>query len=369
MLQRLQHIPAQTKPMAGAGAGGPAFGQSLVDYPSLCRVFMPCIANPGRALTFEPFALLVDACDRECLVLSAMQRKKTCELLVGMIGDVVPSAAPPSTKTLLPHQRQLLLAKVQAVFRVSRTNCGPFAVVGLCHMASDDVRWDLDKFQASVTGRKVTPAHFLATHRPAFKRTWTEVALFVHGAMHLEAGTRRDGAPICDPEATVQAALDTVHGVFQAAARGSAHRQRRSAVRAAALMDKMKPKAACHSVVKQFTAAEVAALNMSRDPANRLEWNSDTALLRLHCCYPDCPDFLGRKFASRKHLAAHLGPGRYTGNYLQGFHVKALPLARKCASVQELRAKLQPHFPKAQWEAAPHLDAQIESVFHFVHRV
>ncbi|KAJ3106294.1 hypothetical protein HK100_003755, partial [Physocladia obscura] len=78
-----------------------------------------------------------------------------------------------------------------------------------------------------------------------------------------------------------------------------------------------------------FNYAEIIALNKSRPPTDQLELIPESGLLKHHCCFEKCPDYLvnqateSDKIFNRRHgLFAHFKwyfmPSHL---YIPGFHV------------------------------------------------
>ena len=139
----------------------------------------------------------------------------------------------------------------------------------------------------------------------------------------------------------------------------------------AALVERCLPFATYHTTPRLFTPDVVDDLNASRPRDNQLEW-LPTGLLRHHCCYPECPDFLGPAFRhaskpeSRLALMRHLAPNWTLLNYVPTFHVMAQALARRSgASLAEFARAMDAHFAgKPAYDALPNKDAQVEAAWH-----
>jgi hypothetical protein len=231
-------------------------------------------------------------------------------------------------------ERKLLLDSVRALmFQVRRTNCSPFAIIGLFYWLDDGQdghgHGDLTMFQKLVADGAVVPSRFLHLFHPTWRSTWTELALGLYGVMHHQGFSRREDAVgfTRDPKAVVADGLAYVVRLREVAKEMMVRAEFRKSKRSKELAAKCAAFAIYHRVVRHFSQEEVHELNKSRPADNQLTWDPKTLLLVGHCCYPECPEFL-KTSMSRFRLFNHFARDRDLGNCVAKFHEIAVEVLR-----------------------------------------
>jgi hypothetical protein len=89
-----------------------------------------------------------------------------------------------------------------------------------------------------------------------------------------------------------------------------------------------------------FSIKEVEQLNSKRKPEDQLE-RLECGLLKHHCCFPECPDYLtdfateyDKKKNTRKGINKHLKINMLLDNYYKGIHQEAKKLCLKHVTKQ-----------------------------------
>jgi hypothetical protein len=111
-------------------------------------------------------------------------------------------------------------------------------------------------------------------------------------------------------------------------------------------------------VPKVFTKDEVDELNRTRKKDNQLE-RLDNGLLKHHCCFPECPDYLDKSFATDKDIKTHKRTGLFlhlkiiavTDRYYKGIHSAAKKQIMRKVTYQRFLEEMYSQFIKDNLES------------------
>ncbi|CAK0851034.1 unnamed protein product, partial [Prorocentrum cordatum] len=220
-------------------------------------------------------------------------------------------------------------------FAMGRTNCSPQGVVGslLLRLAAGALGPTVGaaagpEAAAAVAGRlwrrEVSMRAFIEAVLPGTDPPLVQAALYAQGLRYHSARDRAGGVtPLSQPERILRElareqrrAAHTRALVEQLAAQRAGRRKdARSAQRRARLLEFC---AVHRGLPRLFSLAEVEELNAGRPPGDQLEL-LPTGLLKHHCCFPACPQYLADlrtdKDSDRREEAAAAGggPGQAAG--------------------------------------------------------
>jgi hypothetical protein len=303
--------------VAGATAGRhPRASTELIDYPSLVEVWAH---GPTK---FDPFDLLVEAVCRECRAYVRTVHKDPGAILSELFRDANPETA--AGRATLMRRTSWFFSKFRA------TNCSPFAVVAMDAYTRDPATF-VDRIKAD----DVTMRGFLAAHRPEWTPGAAQTALFVFGVSRMSNARVAGVAALRDRSpAALDAIIHDAHTEARSRECAAAAAKVAAANRAARRKARRREYAQArvlpvHTVPRLFTSDDLFVLNQTRPKDNQLELEGDgtSGLLRYHCCYPDCPEYLGKRFAravglppDRRLLYRHFAPDQEFGAYVPAFH-------------------------------------------------
>ncbi|KAI9362016.1 hypothetical protein DFJ73DRAFT_8819 [Zopfochytrium polystomum] len=172
-----------------------------------------------------------------------------------------------------------------------------------------------------------------------------QTALYVQGLRHPDSSTRRNGLPsLSDPDAAIRAVAAEERQLMRedALARAAKEAKGRSAEEKKAVrvaqqqlrQDRFLSAHGPNCYPKMFNHAEIAAMNRLRPADDQLELMPLTGLLRHHCCFTKCDQFLvnqatphdrafGRRNGLARHMKHYFTPVRRR-TYKQGMHLRVV---------------------------------------------
>ena len=165
----------------------------------------------------------------------------------------------------------------------------------------------------------------------------TQLALFLQGIRFHKSNMRQK--IVFDPD---QIICDSIHEQKVAIANqvwALSNNASRETIRMKQRLAEAFPFVSYHKQVKLFTPTEVDEFNFRLGMERRDEWaiwDERSGLLRHHCCYPDCPDYL-KNFATEKDLKNktrngimnHLQYDTLNRNYVPRFNMMAKSYANR----------------------------------------
>ena len=187
------------------------------------------------------------------------------------------------------------------------TNCSAVAVVAVAgFLERIHIGNSADDIARAFLTRRISMGRFLSRHLPGFSGKLTQVALFLHGCRYSRASLRQD-VSFRDPTAILNAIIEEQQSLIAAKQALRRSMGERRGARLARRLERAQPFKEYHTFPNVFTEVQVATMNDSR-PADDQLVRLSTGLLRDHCCYPDCPEYL-KNFATAKDRATwHLPP-------------------------------------------------------------
>jgi len=229
------------------------------------------------------------------------------------------------------------------------TNCSPFAlVVTLGFLEMYHSGNTAGEIAAEISNRGISMKMFLRRHLPGQKGRLTQIALYLQGMKYSRSNLRqsiRFNNPQALIDTIVKEQLEIVRAKQQLRLRLAASKS----LRFQRQLDAAAPFKRWHVHPKLFSQKEVDDLNRNRK--DKLELLS-TGLLRHHCCYPNCPDFLvdqrthtDKETRTTRHgLMRHLRYDRLFNNYSRGFHVTSKLLVQKTSSFDTFCDQMRVYF-------------------------
>ena len=209
----------------------------------------------------------------------------------------------------------------------SYTNCSPFKTVGVLYFVKYLHEGKSAKdIASSYLHGKASMATFLHNYLPGFGGYITQLALYLQGLTAMK-GRDRQYIQFGDPKKIVNDILEErlqFHKIQRLRKQEMKDKvEKRRLVRQA----EAEPFRKYHTRPSLFKPAEVDSLNMNRTPDDQLELMKN-GLLKHHCCFPDCPDYLrnfqtpkDKQHGQRFGLMNHLRHDQELGTYVKSWHV------------------------------------------------
>lgn len=192
----------------------------------------------------------------------------------------------------------LFFAPEGKYFQMGLTNCTPQGVVAslLLHLVIRQTG-NAASITPQLCSRKISMKAFIETVLPGTNPSYVQAALYVQGLRYHCARDRATGVtPLSEPERILrELAQEQRHAAYmerlqiKSQAEGASRRRDARVARRLAALAAFD---ATHRVFPRlFTVAEVDELNLGRPADAQLE-RLPTGLLKHHCCFPQCPQYL-----------------------------------------------------------------------------
>jgi hypothetical protein len=221
--------------------------------------------------------------------------------------------------------------RTRKFFKLRNTNCTPFAVVatlgflvsGAAAAADDGAESLFALYENSTISMKT----FIKSLNEHVDPLQVQLALFLNAFLWDEGGGAVDHrAAFQDPQKVIDSHAATIINTLKRRADTLKQKQTISRARFVCKLKAFEAHAKYHEgdpVILRHS--HIATMNMSRPADNQLELAdgfTEFGLLKYHCCYPGCPEFLGKSFRSRKQLFQHLDPDqKYYINFVPAYHL------------------------------------------------
>ena len=259
-----------------------------------------------------PFALLAESMSRACRAHLSVSGLQPAALIRSVLGISRRQTNPDAFA--LDMERAV---RVTGRFNHRRlSNVTPYALVAVFGFlqvwhGADKEEPTVEAVIEAFRSRAVSMRNFLRAHLgTAVSGPATQLALFLQGTKFARGRTRATGAGLVgpNPQEIVQAHVNeqlayvrSARELARLAAESRGFRHSRRAAEALALRE-------VHTAPRIFTPDEVATLNERRPADDQLVLLS-SGLLRDHCCYPLCPQFLVNQATSSDRQAYALAAG------------------------------------------------------------
>jgi hypothetical protein len=256
------------------------------------------------------------------------------------------------------------IGKIRSFFLLRQTNCTPFGVVAcLGYIFGGGESLSLEEVVGLFENGSISMRKFIESFRRTSSNSSSssnkDYPLAVQLALYLNGFSERSDRDLCSAfEDPFQVISRMAARLIEVSRNRNENENQRIRVQWERHQEKMllyEVHALQHSGEPvMFRRSQLSVLNSTRQPDNQLELADgymNFGLLKFHCCYPNCPDFLGRSFcdrnapSSRRGLFKHLSPDQnYHINYTPAFHVmvnsllSSFPLS---LSREDFRIKMQ----------------------------
>lgn len=239
------------------------------------------------------------------------------------------------------------------------SNCSPFAVVATLEFLVLYHRGvPIENIMRSFQSKEISMKNFLSKYLPESNRYAAQIGLLVQGLLYPNAQKRQD-FHFQEPGIFMDEGIKQVQAHLSAQYNKQSNRQWQLNERYRYRLDKAMPFTEYHKgMPKLFTAKEVAAENIKRSAKDQLVL-LPTGLLRDHCCYPGCPEFLVNQSrikdrqANRKGIFTRTGLRKHLSqdqdplhHYLPGFHQVATQLAKSGRNYHEYSHAVREYFTR-----------------------
>lgn len=190
--------------------------------------------------------------------------------------------------------------KTNRFYRTRYTNCSPFAVVATLEF--------LERYHNDTTVTQmlqcfkfndITMNNFLGEHLPNQKGLPTQLALYIQG-MKYHKSKNRQNVKFDDPKKIIEETIDEQKELVRAKQNMKARLEEKHNMKRLKLFEEAQDFLGYHVYPKIFNHREVAELNSRRPLDDQLEL-MPSGLLKHHCCYVQCPEFL-QNFATEEDL-------------------------------------------------------------------
>jgi hypothetical protein len=310
---------------------------------SVCKILGGLTVQAVREKLYEnkkkysrfAFALLAESIMRSCKALIRIQKKDGNTMIQSILGL--------SKKTDLDNYKfdmKRCMKYTNRIIKKRYTNCSPFAVVAVLEFLANDN--DFDSFSKNASMKS-----FLDKHLPDQEGDVTQVALYLQGLKYNKSKYRQD-IKFDDPETIindiVKEQVTLVRNKQNMLKYMSDKRNTRYIKRLGAAQEYK----IYHTAPKIFNYKLIADMNGKRPLDDQLEL-TQSGLLKHHCCYPNCPDYLtnfctakDRRLTGkyrydkndRQGLMHHLRHNHLNNNYVPSFHLIATSIMKKNRGIE-----------------------------------
>ena len=191
------------------------------------------------------------------------------------------------------YSLETIAEKTNKFFNKKYSNCSPFAIVALLEFLeyyhTTNSSLDVKDIVKLYLYRTITMKKFLAKNYGETQGHIIQLALFIQGVKYNKSKHRQN--IVFDPEliikSTINECLETVKTKQQIKSSTTERNKNRLCKR----IENAMIYRTYHTVPKLFSESEVFELNKLRPKKDQLELMLG-GLLKHHCCYPDCPEYL-----------------------------------------------------------------------------
>jgi len=260
---------------------------------SMCKLIGVLLVPSAKSI-FETkykelcIAVMAECVMRDCRVYLKNSKKTESEIFFNLFGLTNNTNINTYTYSL-----EKIAEKTNKFFNKKYSNCSPFAIVALLefleyyHTVNNSL--DVKDIVKLYLHRVVTMKKFLTKIYGEIEGHIIQLALFIQGVKYNKSKHRQNITfnPESIIKSTINECLETIKSKQQIKNSTTERNKNRLCKR---IEDAMIYKT-YHTVPKLFSQNEVFELNKSRPKKDHLELLSD-GLLKHHCCYPDCPEYL-----------------------------------------------------------------------------
>lgn len=237
------------------------------------------------------------------------------------------------------------------------TNCSAFAIVGILEMLEFRMRTpssfeDATQLANFFLKPEVSMKFFLHKHLgKSVSGREVQLALYLEGMKHHKA-KQRQNISFTEPASNIISAHWNEQAELSASRLAALQRAKVRAVTSRKnLISRAIQQAEMHKFPIIFSLEEVRRLNAFRPQSDQLEL-MDSGLLRHHCCYPNCPQFLrnvssaaDRVHGSRHGIAAHLSHMQILETCIPSLHSVGVSYASRTL-VETFIERMRKRFPQ-----------------------
>ncbi|AYV78747.1 MAG: hypothetical protein Edafosvirus29_11 [Edafosvirus sp.] len=251
-------------------------------------------------------------------------------------------------------------ARTNKILKRNYTNTSPWSVCAVLELLERVHNNDkLDDIIKAFNEKEISMKNFLNKHLPSDVENWAKivhVALFLQGFRYNKAKLR-DLIKFDNPEKIIK---DIVQEQIDYTKKYRKIKQNlidAKADRRSLLMQKAQIYEEYHKFPAVFNYAEIAIMNTKRPPNDQLEMLPN-GLLKHHCCYPECPDYL-KNFATENDIKLNKRGGLFRHlsldqtiliNYVPEFHLYAhCVMKNKLTDFNTFKDKMDEHFINSKW--------------------
>jgi hypothetical protein len=193
------------------------------------------------------------------------------------------------------YSLETIAEKTNKFFNKKYSNCSPFAIVALLefleyyHTVSNTLNVvDIVKLYLH---RDITMGKFLAKIYGDVPGHIIQLGLFISGIKYNKSKHRQNIT--FDPESIIKSTINECLETIKIKQQIKISTTERNKNRLCLRIENALIYRTYHTIPKLFSQSEIFTLNKSRDKKDQLELVSGSSgLLKHHCCYPDCPEYL-----------------------------------------------------------------------------
>jgi len=219
-------------------------------------------------------------------------------------------------------------ARTMKFYNTRYTNTTPYAVVAVLEVLERYHNGQtIENIYSDFTNKHISMKNFLNKHLPGESGYDTQVALYLQGMKYYKSKYRQD-LNFENPKNIIEKMIEEYKIIIkgkQELAQKMLDKRNMKELRRLQDAEKFK---IYHDFPKVFTYDEINHLNLTRPKNDQLEL-LQSGLLKHHCCYPKCPNYLenlatdkDKKKGTRRGLYYHIRYNISTlHNYVPSFHL------------------------------------------------
>jgi hypothetical protein len=263
------------------------------NIPSICKL-IGMLTIPSAKIVFETkykelcIATLAECVMRDCRVFLKNSKMSEIDIFFKLFG-----LKNNTNVDTYKYSLETIAEKTNKFFDKKYSNCSPFAVVALLefleyyHTKDDTV--NIKDIVKLYLHRVVTMKKFLTKIYGDTPGHIIQLALFIQGVKYNKSKNRQN--IVFNPELIIKSTIDECLEFIKTKQEIKKSISERNKKRLCKRIEDAIIYRTYHTVPKLFSESEVFELNKLRPATDKLELLLG-GLLKHHCCYPDCPEFL-----------------------------------------------------------------------------
>lgn len=247
------------------------------------------------------------------------------------------------------------LIKTTKFFKSNLTNCSPFSVVAsLEFIERYHNNFKPEDIFDNLLTKKISMRNFLQKHMPNEEGHIVQLALFIQGIKYNRSSMRKD-VKFLNPKQIIDDAIEEQKKLILCKISLKNRFFEKGKSRYLKLLDEAQPYISYHKFPKIFNYREIAEINNNRPQNDQVELMS-SGLLKHHCCYPDCPEYLvnqstkhDKEKNTRHGIFYHIRHNQNVlNNYVPSFHLVAKKFTKTYKDFSTFEYKFKNYFLKDQ---------------------